>query len=100
MYERLEQLAQRPATRICAPFVLGGLLMLAALAGDTARALQAGGLISMLATLVLIREAGMFARPDVGEVLAVRRHLYGAALHASMFAISFLMASLAMALSL
>lgn len=100
MFERLERLVQLPATRVCAPFVLGGLLMLVALANDTPRALQAGGLIALLATLVLLREASRFAaRADDDRAFALlHTHLLGAAMHAALFASSFLLASLGMAM--
>lgn len=101
MYERLERLVQLPATRVCAPFVLGGLLMLVALANDTPRALQAGGLIALLATLVLLREAGRFAAGAADDEASalVHKHLLGAAMHTALFAASFLLASLGMAMS-
>lgn len=99
MYERLERLVQLPAMRICAPFLLGGGLMLLALSNDPARALQAGGLVSLLACLVLVREAVRIAPGDAdgddGEALSrVSQHLQSAALHAALFAMSFLLASL------
>lgn len=97
MYERLERLAQLPATRICAPFVLGGLLLLVAFAGETQRALQASGLVALLATLVLIRDAGGFQSPEDQSAALLQRHLLNAALHASMFAASFLLAAIGMA---
>lgn len=97
VYERLERIAQLPATRICAPFVLGGLLLLVAFAGDTLRALQASGLVSLLATLVLIRDAGGFQVPEEPHAALLHRHLLNAALHASMFGASFLLAALGMA---
>lgn len=96
MYEHLERLVQLPATRICAPFVLSGLLFVVALAGEPHKALQAGGLVSLVAALVLIRDARGFAVPAdaAGELL--QRHLLGAALHATLFAMSFLIAALGM----
>ena len=97
VYERLERFAQLPATRVCAPFVLGGLLLLVAFAGETQRALQASGLVSLLATLVLIRDAGGFAEPEDQHAALLQRHLLNAALHAAMFAASFLLAALGMA---
>lgn len=105
MYERLERLVQLPAMRICAPFLLGGGLMLLALAPEPARALQAGGLVSLLACLVLLREAARIAArdPDTEDAQAlghVSQHLQSAALHAALFAMSFLLASLGTALLL
>lgn len=97
MYERLERLAQLPATRICAPFVLGGLLLLVAFAGESQRALQASGLVSLLATLVLIRDAGGLTEPEDEVGAMLQRHLLNAALHASLFAASFLLAAIGMA---
>lgn len=97
VYERLERFAQLPATRVCAPFVLGGLLLLVAFAGDTQRALQASGLVSLLATCVLIRDAGGFDMPENQHAAVLNRHLLNAALHAAMFAASFLLAALGMA---
>lgn len=99
MYERLERFAQLPATRVCAPFLLGGALMLVAFADDAPRALQAGGIISLLATLVLIREARDVA-PEEAEAEAISKQLYGAAIHAVLFSMSFFMASVAMAIFL
>ncbi|MDX2202128.1 MAG: hypothetical protein NW223_05220 [Hyphomicrobiaceae bacterium] len=98
MYERLERLAQSPAARLLAPFLVGGALMLAAFADDTARALQAGGIVSLLAALVLMREAGS-AGPEAADAAAIARELYGAAIHAALFAISFFLAALAMGLA-
>ncbi len=95
MYERLERIAQSPATRICAPFVLGGSLLLVALSSDAPRALQAGGLVSLLAAAVLIREAGRLPE-DLTEMRALARHLQAVAMHAALFAMSFLLASLGM----
>ena len=99
MYEHLERLAQLPATRVCAPFVLGGLLFLFALSSEPHKALQAGGLVSLLAAIVLIRDAGGLAdaEDDAGRLL--QRHFLGAALHAALFAMSFLLAAVGMSLA-
>ncbi len=97
MYEQFERLVQLPATRICAPFLLGGALMLLAFAQEPAVALQAGGLVALLACLVLIREANhakLAAAPDEAPQIATQLHT--AALHASLFAMSFLLAALGM----
>lgn len=97
MYERLERLVQLPALRVCAPFLLGGGLMLLALANDPVEALRAGGLVAMLASFVLMREAGYADadRETAGRAsLDLGTHLYTAALHASLFAASFFLASL------
>lgn len=99
MYEQFERLVQLPATRICAPFLLGGALMLLALAQEPAMALQAGGLVALLACLVLVREASQArsaSSPDAGAQIVT--HLHTAALHASLFAMSFLLAALGMGL--
>lgn len=99
MYEQFERLVQLPATRICAPFLLGGALMLFALAQEPAMALQAGGLVALLACLVLVREAShakSVAPP--ADALQIAAHLQTAALHASLFAMSFLLAALGMGL--
>jgi hypothetical protein len=97
VYERLERFAQLPATRVCAPFLLGGALMLLAFAEDAPRALQAGGIIALLATLVLIREARAIPVSDLAAE-DLSRHLYGAALHAALFAMSFFLAAIGMAI--
>jgi hypothetical protein len=104
VYERLERLVQLPALRVCAPFLLGGGLMLLALANDPVQALQAGGLVSLLACIVLVREAG-YADATSADATTDRSasgladHLYAAALHASLFAASFFLASLGMGVS-
>ncbi len=95
MYERFEQFAQLPATRLCAPFLLGGAMLIVALAEDAPRALQAGGIVSLLATLVLLREAGR-VEPEETEADAIVRHLHNAALQAVLFAMSFFIAAIAM----
>lgn len=95
MYERLERLAQSPATRLCAPFLAGGLLLLVALADDAPRALQAGGIVSLIATLVLMREAHQ-PHLDAAEAEPLARHLHGVAIHGALFAMSFFLAALAM----
>lgn len=100
MYERLERIAQLPALRICAPFLLGGGLMLLALANDPVVALQAGGLVSLLACFVLMREAGQAEDGNAETKPQLVTHLYTSALHASLFAASFLLASLGFSLSL
>lgn len=102
MYERLERLIQLPALRVSAPFLLGGGLMLLALASEPVQALQAGGLVSLLACAVLIREAGYADgdRASVGRPAHdLGTHLYAAALHASLFAASFFLASLGLGLA-
>jgi len=101
VYERLERLVQLPATRVCAPFLLGGGLMLLALANEPVQALQAGGLVSLLACFVLMREAGYAdaaRETDAAATAEAGTHLYSAALHASLFAASFLLASLGLSL--
>lgn len=75
--------------------------MLLALANDPVQALQAGGLVALLACFVLMREAGhVDATPDAASEASdiLGTHLYSAALHASLFAASFLLASLGMGL--
>lgn len=75
--------------------------MLLALANEPVQALQAGGLVSLLACVVLVREAG-YADADAAPGTAgqaafdLASHLYGAGLHASLFAASFFLASLGM----
>lgn len=96
MYEHLERLVQLPATRICAPFALSGLLFLVALSGEPHKALQAGGLVSLLAAIVLIRDAGGLADAEDEAGRLLQQHLLGAALHAALFAMSFLLAALGM----
>ena len=98
VYERLERLVQLPALRVCAPFLLGGGLMLLALANEPVQALQAGGLVSLLACMVLAREAGYAdaGREGAPSDADLAQHLYSAALHASLFAASFFLASLGM----
>lgn len=100
MYERLERLVQLPALRVCAPFLLGGGLMLLALANDPVEALRAGGLVSLLACFVLMREAGSAdASAEAKGKTDLGTHLYSAALHASLFAASFFLASLGLGLA-
>jgi hypothetical protein len=89
--------------RLCAPFLLGGGLMVLALANEPVQALQAGGLVSLLACFVLMREAGNAdsARETSGFTpYELGTHLYSAALQASLFAASFLLASVGLALFL
>lgn len=75
--------------------------MLLALANEPVQALQAGGLVSLLACVVLVREAGSAdaeaaSEADGRSAYDLVHHLYSAALHASLFAASFFLASLGM----
>jgi len=78
--------------------------MLLALANDPAQALQAGGLVSLLACVVLVREAGYADTAAAEEANGasaqdLAQHLYASALHASLFAASFFLASLGLGLA-
>jgi hypothetical protein len=96
VYERLEQLALHPATRVCAPFLLIGLASLGVLADDAPRALAGGGLCALMACLALIG----LADTDTPEADASRRATLTVALHASLFAVSFFLAALGMEMAL
>lgn len=100
VYERLEQLAFHCATRVCAPFLLIGLVSMTALADDAPRALTGGGLSALMACLALIGLAKADAGRSQPSANGESRESLTVALHASLFAASFFLAALGMAFAL